>query len=210
MDDRHQRRHDGVEVDDGIDLAARLGLAEIVPEHRLHLIHIGATHRFDGAVAHGLGADLREQRRGVRLVHETDMPHGAGHHALDHVGIAEHRLEDARVLAPVGGADGLDDGFLGGKVAVQGAGAHVRLRADLLHGRALEAGTDETGLRGLQNALGLLVPALSARHRGTGVGLGIDESGDIAKPALHCYPTAANVHSRIMRVIIRGQAGATK
>ena len=83
---------------------------------------------------------------------------------IDDGRIFQERNEALRILLPIRLADRLDDRLLGGKVAIERAGTHARLGANLLHRSALKARTNEAQLCRFKDTLGLLIATLGARQ----------------------------------------------
>ena len=79
------------------------------------------------------------------------------HRLRDVVLLGEQLGESDRAPFLVKRAQALDDRLLGGKVAVEVAGAHLGLFGDVLHGRRVEAVADESALGRLEDPL---APAL--------------------------------------------------
>ena len=77
--------------------------------------------------------------------------------------------EFLRNLGAIALGDASDQRFLGREVAVEIAGAHPGLGADVLHGGAMEAGTHEATLR-------------RRKDFGAAVGLGLDIGATQSKP----------------------------
>ena len=155
-----------LEIDGRIDLAALDGAAEIAAEHLEHLLHVlHAGHArpprcawTSAQISANSGAALVSWMCLIWAIAPCD-------HAVDDVGIAQDRRKKLGVVGAVGLADRLDDRFLGGEVAIERAGAHAGLGADLLHRGALEAGAHEAGLGRFEDALDLQVAAFGAGAR---------------------------------------------
>ena len=80
-------------------------------------------------------------------------------HAFEHGEKSLRQVGSREILRHLGAValgDASDQRLLGGEVAVQVAGAHAGLGADLLHRGLMEAGADKAALRGAEN----LVPAV--------------------------------------------------
>ena len=75
----------------------------------------------------------------------------------------EQRRELGRDVGPVALDDRLDDGFLGGKVAIERARAHAGFGADRLHAGGVETAAGEAADRGVEDAPPLVLLALEAR-----------------------------------------------
>ena len=90
----------------------------------------------------------------IERIGEMVMRHAFEHgeEALRQVGAREL----LRHLGAVALGDAGDDRLLGGEVAVEVAGAHAGLGADLLHRGLVEAGADEAALRRVED----FVPAV--------------------------------------------------
>src|SRR5262249_19950930 len=124
-----------------------------------------AEHGDDAAadVALGIARDARDLRAAAALRHDLGAQPDLLGAALDQVVAREagepgeevgrllHGEEALRRLGAVALGDAGDDRFLGRKVAVEIAGAHLRLGADLLHRGLMEAGADETAFRRVED-----------------------------------------------------------
>ena len=149
----HDKLARGFHVERGIDGAAGLAALQGRDDGGAGLADVAVEHGADVGVAdrlrHRLGAKGASGSR-QQLLQLVDADAGERLHRV--VGLC-HAFEERGVLGALGFGDGGDDGDLAGEVAVERPGTHPGLRADLVHGRAVEARAGEAGHGGVDDAL---------------------------------------------------------
>ena len=137
--------------------AGRLGRID-EPLDRLEHVGVHDAQQFLHArVPAGLRPDLDDHARLLRRLGEHVVAKALPHRLSDVVPLGEQRGHSDRAPFLVKRAQALDDRLLGGKVAVEVAGAHLGLLGDMLHRRRMEAVADEGALGRLEDPL---APAL--------------------------------------------------
>ncbi len=199
--DQHQHGDDALEIDIAGDVAP---LCARMQQCEQPLAHVGIERGRDArdlGMAAGLRHHLRAQQHLLARVFCEVMPCQALQHGKEALGKVDAG-ELPRHLGAVALCDAGDQRLLRGEIAIEVAGAHAGLGADLLHRRAMEARAHETALRSGQD----LVAAV-------GLKLGVGPAHDGGPPSPCCVATTnskkrMNVRSHKLSKV--GPAGRPK
>ena len=149
----HDELAGGFDVERRVNRAALLAAFQGGADVGAGLDEVAVEHAADLGVAGGFGHDLGAEGgvgAGEDLLQLVQADAGQG---FDRVLGGGESFEEGGVLLPLGLGDGGDDADLAGEVAVEGAGAHAGLGADLLHGGAVESAAGEACDGGVDDAL---------------------------------------------------------